>query len=221
MADKLKSLLPAAPESTAPERTFLARSLSDADAFAGFYERYVGRISVYFLRRIFDAEIAVAHGTEGAPAWVGQLESTAARRGLRELVVGVQAQTEFAGLELGDVETRESEAPRGEVIAVDPVAARRELAEKYGALALDPLADPAPAAIVDRVKELTGGGASYAIDTTAIPAVVLQAQHALRSKGLLVALGLGVSVQAPSSAVIVGVCSPPDSVKGSPSGPVP
>ena len=46
-------------ETTAPERTFLARSLSDADAFAGFYERYVGRISVYFLRRLFDAEIAV------------------------------------------------------------------------------------------------------------------------------------------------------------------
>lgn len=46
-------------ESTAPARTLAARSLSEADAFAGFYERYVGRISVYFLRRTFDAEIAV------------------------------------------------------------------------------------------------------------------------------------------------------------------
>ena len=72
----------------------------------------------------------------------------------------------------------------GTVIAVDPVAARRQLAEGYGARALDP-------AEVDRVPELTGGGASYAIDTTAIAAVVQQAQHALRSRGTLVALGLG------------------------------
>ena len=78
------------------------------------------------------------------------------------------------------------------VIAVDPVAARRRLAEGYGARALDPAPeDAAEAPISDRVKELTGGGASYAIDTTALPAVVQQAQHALRSRGTLVALGLG------------------------------
>jgi aryl-alcohol dehydrogenase len=75
------------------------------------------------------------------------------------------------------------------VVAVDPVAERRRLAEEYGALALDPALEDSP--VVDRVKELTGGGASYAIDTTALPAVVLQAQHALRSRGTLVALGLG------------------------------
>lgn len=74
------------------------------------------------------------------------------------------------------------------VIAVDPVLARRQLAEKYGALALDPTAKES---VVDRVKELTGGGAAYAVDTTAIPAVVQQAQHALRTRGTLVALGLG------------------------------
>ena len=78
----------------------------------------------------------------------------------------------------------------GTVVAVDPVAARRRLAEGYGARALDPTADGAPP-IADRVKELTSGGASYAIDTTALPAVVQQAQHALRSRGTLVALGLG------------------------------
>ncbi len=43
----------------------------------------------------------------------------------------------------------------------------------------------------DRVKELTGGGASYAIDTTAVSAVVKQAQLSLRNRGTLVALGLG------------------------------
>ncbi len=42
-------------------------------------------IEVYALDAL--CSVAVAHGAEGAPAWVGQLESTAARRGLRELVV--------------------------------------------------------------------------------------------------------------------------------------
>ncbi len=41
------------------------------------------------------------------------------------------------------------------------------------------------------MKQLTGGGASYAIDTTAISAVVKQAQQSLRSRGTLIALGLG------------------------------
>jgi aryl-alcohol dehydrogenase len=41
------------------------------------------------------------------------------------------------------------------------------------------------------VKELTGGGATCAIDTTAISPVVKQAQQSLRVRGTLVALGLG------------------------------
>jgi len=76
------------------------------------------------------------------------------------------------------------------VVVVDPVASRRTVAEEYGAVALDPMeADAAP--VEERVRALTGGGAAYAIDTTAIAPVVLQAQRALRSRGLLVALGLG------------------------------
>lgn len=47
------------PQTAAPGATFLARSLRDADAFADFYELYVARVSVYFVRRIFDPEIAV------------------------------------------------------------------------------------------------------------------------------------------------------------------
>jgi len=39
--------------------TSLSRSLVDPDAFAEFYERYVERISVYFVRRVFDPEVAV------------------------------------------------------------------------------------------------------------------------------------------------------------------
>lgn len=75
------------------------------------------------------------------------------------------------------------------VIAVDPTAARREAAEHYGAVTLDPTDGDVP--VEQRVKDLTGGGAPYAIDTTALPAVVLQAQRSLRSRGLLVPLGLG------------------------------
>jgi aryl-alcohol dehydrogenase len=45
--------------------------------------------------------------------------------------------------------------------------------------------------VVDRVKELTGGGSSGAIDTTAVPAVIKHAAQALGVRGELVILGLG------------------------------
>jgi len=76
------------------------------------------------------------------------------------------------------------------IIAVDPLASRREVAAKLGATTLDP-ADTGDQSVVDRVKGLTGGGAAYAIDTTALPAVVKQAQQSLAARGTLVALGLG------------------------------
>ena len=75
----------------------------------------------------------------------------------------------------------------GTLVAVDPIASRREAAERFGAVSLDPTEVP----VVDRVRELTGGGASYAIDTTAVSDVVRQAQQSLRTCGTLVALGLG------------------------------
>jgi aryl-alcohol dehydrogenase len=74
----------------------------------------------------------------------------------------------------------------GTLVAVDPLAARREIAARYGAAGIDPEDD-----VVEQVKAATGGGASYAIDTTAIPAVVKQAQQSLGVRGTLVALGLG------------------------------
>jgi aryl-alcohol dehydrogenase len=74
------------------------------------------------------------------------------------------------------------------IIAVDPLASRREVAKRFGATSVDPTGVES---MVDRVKELTGGGAAYAIDTTAIPAVVKQAQQSLAPRGTLVALGLG------------------------------
>ncbi|HET6166344.1 MAG TPA: NAD(P)-dependent alcohol dehydrogenase [Marmoricola sp.] len=76
----------------------------------------------------------------------------------------------------------------GTLVAVDPLESRRDAAAKFGAVGVDPLAE---ANVVERVKELTGGGASYAIDTTAISDVVRQAQQSLRVRGTLIALGLG------------------------------
>ncbi len=76
------------------------------------------------------------------------------------------------------------------IIAVDPLASRREAAERFGATTMDPTAT-GEQSVVDRVKELTGGGASYGIDTTAIPEVVKQAQQSLAVRGTLIALGLG------------------------------
>jgi aryl-alcohol dehydrogenase len=78
----------------------------------------------------------------------------------------------------------------GTIVAVDLMGSRLEAAASYGAIGVNPseLGDQSP---VDRVKELTGGGATYAIDTTAVPAVVKQAQQALGIRGTLVALGLG------------------------------
>ncbi|MGB9302541.1 MAG: NAD(P)-dependent alcohol dehydrogenase [Mycobacterium sp.] len=79
----------------------------------------------------------------------------------------------------------------GTMVAVDPLRSRREAAARYGAVGVDPSAVDNIDDVVAKVKELTGGGANYAIDTTAISPVVKQAQLSLRSRGMLIALGLG------------------------------
>ena len=76
----------------------------------------------------------------------------------------------------------------GTTVAVDPLPGRLEAAARYGAVGVDPTGE---GSVVDKVKELTGGGATYAIDTTAISDVVTQAQQSLRVRGTLIALGLG------------------------------
>jgi aryl-alcohol dehydrogenase len=78
----------------------------------------------------------------------------------------------------------------GTLVAVDPLQNRRDAAARYGAVGVDPTLDDG-ANVVDRVKELTGGGATYAIDTTAISAVVKHALKSLKSRGTLVTVGLG------------------------------
>ena len=76
------------------------------------------------------------------------------------------------------------------VIAVDPVASRREIALELGAThALD----PADGDVVEAISDLTGGGVQYAFDTTGIAPVIAQAARALGRLGTLALVGTGVS----------------------------
>jgi aryl-alcohol dehydrogenase len=77
----------------------------------------------------------------------------------------------------------------GTIIAVDPVASRRQLAAELGASAtLDPGADD----IVGGIRRLTGAGATHAVDTTAKGAVINQAIEALAPLGTLALVGIHV-----------------------------
>lgn len=78
----------------------------------------------------------------------------------------------------------------GPVVAVDLMPSRLETAARFGAIGVNPN-ELGEISVVDRVKELTGGGATYGIDTTAVPEVVKQAQQSLGIRGTLVVLGLG------------------------------
>jgi len=74
------------------------------------------------------------------------------------------------------------------IIAVDPVPTRRRLAAELGATAtIDPAADD----VADAVRQLTGAGATHALDTTAIGAVINQAIDALAPLGTLALVGVG------------------------------
>jgi aryl-alcohol dehydrogenase len=90
----------------------------------------------------------------------------------------------------------------GTIIAVDPVAARRRVAEELGATAtLDPGGDD----VVGAVRLLTGGGATHGLDTTARGAVINQAIEALAPLGTLALVGVGVPlVELDVQAVIGG-----------------
>ncbi|MEH0573202.1 zinc-binding dehydrogenase [Streptomyces sp. B21-108] len=74
------------------------------------------------------------------------------------------------------------------VVAVDPVPARRDMALRIGA---DAVLGPAAVAVVEAVRDLTGGGATYALDTSGIPSVITEAALALGRAGALALVGLG------------------------------
>jgi aryl-alcohol dehydrogenase len=76
----------------------------------------------------------------------------------------------------------------GTIVAVDPVDERRQLAAELGATAvLDPGSDD----VVDAIRQLTDGGATHALDTTARGAVINQAIEALAPLGTLALVGVG------------------------------
>ena len=75
------------------------------------------------------------------------------------------------------------------IIVVDPALARRQLAAEVGAtVTLDPEVDD----VVEAVRDHTRGGATSAIETTAIADVLLQALDCLGARGSCVALGVGM-----------------------------
>lgn len=74
------------------------------------------------------------------------------------------------------------------VVAVDPVASRREVARRLGASLVLPPGDD----LVAVVHEHTGGGVTHALDTTANTEVITQAFEALARRGQLVLVGLGM-----------------------------
>ena len=77
----------------------------------------------------------------------------------------------------------------GTIIAVDPVANRRQLAAELGASAT---LDPGAGDVVDEIRRLTGVGATHAIDTTAKGAVINQAIEALAPLGTLALVGIRI-----------------------------
>ena len=76
-----------------------------------------------------------------------------------------------------------------QIIAVEPVREKRELALELGAT--DAI-DPADGDAVERVKEMTGGlGANYAFEAVGIPELFRQAWDMVRIDGI--AIGIGVA----------------------------
>ncbi len=149
-------------------------------SFAGY--ALPGRDNVVVVGNDIDLAIVAALGCgfqTGAGAVLNALRPPADAR----LVVYGTGSVGFAALlaaRASGVET---------IVAVDPLSERRAQAELFGAIAVDPNADDAAA----QINAATSGGATHAVDTTSIPAVISAALAALATRGELVVLGLGPS----------------------------
>lgn len=75
-----------------------------------------------------------------------------------------------------------------QVIGVDLAASRREAALEVGATDVLDGADPE---LLDKLRDITDGGATRALDTTAVPQVIRTAGQALDKLGVLVLVGVG------------------------------
>lgn len=78
-------------------------------------------------------------------------------------------------------------ASAGQIIAVDTVPYKLELAEQMGATHFINAAKEDP---VRRIKEISGGGADYAFEVVGFPAIVRQAVDAVRTTGTAVVVGV-------------------------------
>jgi aryl-alcohol dehydrogenase len=90
------------------------------------------------------------------------------------------------------------------IVAVDPVAARRELAMELGAThTVDPKAeDP-----VKAIQALTRGGVKYSLECTGLPAVVRQAVESLTLTGVCGVMGvsrLGTVMELDMNSILFG-----------------
>lgn len=74
-----------------------------------------------------------------------------------------------------------------QIIAIDPVAARRELAMSLGATHV---ADPAAGDIVKTVKKMTAGGVHYAFEAIGKVETIAQAFGMIRPSGVAIAVGV-------------------------------
>lgn len=81
--------------------------------------------------------------------------------------------------------------PGVRTVVVETARPRRDLAVELGA---DIVVEPAGTDTVNTVREITGGGATHALDTTGIPAVLADAFAALTTGATVVAVGLGTGV---------------------------
>ncbi|MDB5987896.1 MAG: geraniol dehydrogenase [Nevskia sp.] len=76
----------------------------------------------------------------------------------------------------------------GTVIVIEPNAARGELAKQLGAThVINPKETPD---VLAKIKELSGGGVNYALDTTGIPAVMGVAIETMLPRGMLGLIGV-------------------------------
>jgi len=88
------------------------------------------------------------------------------------------------------------------VLAVDPVASRRKLAEELGAhYTLDPVGHPD---VTAALRDVADGGAHYAIDTTGRSDVINQAIGSLRRQGTLALVGIGGKAEFDIMTVMAG-----------------
>ena len=83
-------------------------------------------------------------------------------------------------------------ASAGKIIAVDRVPYKLELAEQMGATHFINAEDEDP---VERIKEITGGGADYAFEVVGLPNLVRQALDSVRTTGTAVVVGVQPSDQ--------------------------